>query len=380
MRIAISGGGIAGLTLAAKLRQQGREPVVMERATEYQDVGYGIGLWPLGSSVFHGLGVHDELMKLSVIPEVYEFGDHTGRILQRVPMDAVGLEEDPIMSIARYDLIDVLRSACGDVDLRMGTTITAVEQADDVVDIGLSTGETLEVDLLVISEGLHSTTRELVFGPIEKFDTHWFFWTWWAKPGRIPQTVMREYWGPGRTFAAFPCGDRIMVGAGFPSDSIGDPDAPPETIKTHIRDANSDLCAGDQTVADLIDDAEEFFLWPMIDDRSSQWSKGRVVLCGDAGTGFLPTAGVGASNALRSASGLADELSRTGPKGVPLALELFEKRSRKIIEANQEDSRSLARMMFIENRALNWARDQVLRHYPPTKMVDDIIESMKTPF
>lgn len=380
MRVVISGGGIAGLTLAAKLRQQGREPIVLERASEYGDVGYGIGLWPLGSSVFHGLGVHEELVDRSVIPEVYEFGDHTGRILQRIPMSSVGLEGDPIMSIARHDMIEVLRAACGEVDLRMGTTITSVEQDGTVVELSLSTGETLETDLLVITEGLHSNTREQVFGPIETLDTHWAFWTWWGKPGRIPQTVMREYWGPGRTFAAFPCGDRIMVGAGFPVDSMGSPDASHDEIKEHIREANIDLCQGDETVSDLIDDATEFFLWPMIDVRSRQWSSGRVVLCGDAGTGFLPTAGVGASNALRSAAGLADELSRTGAKGVPLALELFEKRSRKIIEANQKDSRSLAHMMFIENRALNWARDQMLRHYPPTKMVDDILDSMKTPF
>ncbi len=61
-------------------------------------------------------------------------------------------------------------------------------------------------------------------------------------------------------------------------------------------------------------------------------------------------------------------------------VELYEKRCRRIIEGNQHDSRSLARYMFIENRSLSWARDQMLRHYPPTKMVDQIVDSMRTPF
>ncbi len=118
----------------------------------------------------------------------------------------------------------------------------------------------------------------------------------------------------------------------------------------------------------------------MTDLRTNHWSKGRVAVCGDAGIAFLPTAGVGASNALRAAASLADELSRADATSVRLALELYEKRCRHIIEGNQHDSRSLARYMFIENRALSWARDQMLRHYPPSKMVDQIVDSMHTPF
>jgi hypothetical protein len=65
---------------------------------------------------------------------------------------------------------------------------------------------------------------------------------------------------------------------------------------------------------------------------------------------------------------------------VPLALELYEKRCRPIIEANQHDSRSMARYVFVKNREMSWARDHVMRHYPATKIVDDIIDSMRTPF
>jgi len=380
MRVVISGGGIAGLTLAAKLRQQGRDPIVVERAESYDEVGYAIGLWPLGSCVFHGLGCHDELVARSSRPEVYEFGDHKGRILQRVPLDAVTAEAGaPIMQVARSDILDILAKACDDVDLRMGTTVTAVEERDDVVAATLSSGETLEADLLVVADGQHSTTREMVFGPHETFDTHWVIWTWWGKEGRLAESTLREYWGPGRLFGMYPCPGRTAVGAGFPVGHIA-PDADAEAIRTEIREANADLFAADEIAAAFVDDADEIFGWPMTDLRVRSWSKGRVVLCGDAGVTFLPTAGVGASNALRGAAALADELSRADASSVALALDLYEKRCRHIIEANQHDSRSLARYMFVENRTLSWARDQMLRHYPPTKMVDQIVDSMRTPF
>jgi 2-polyprenyl-6-methoxyphenol hydroxylase-like FAD-dependent oxidoreductase len=283
------------------------------------------------------------------------------------------------MQIARPDLLGILAKACHDVDLRMGTTITGVEERGDVVAVSLSGGETVEADLLVIADGQHSSTREQVFGPVETFDTHWVIWTWWGADGRLSDTILREYWGPGRLFGMYPCPGRTAVGAGFPVGHIA-PDAPADTIRTKIREANADLFEADDIAAAFVDDANEIFGWPMTDLRVSNWSKGRIVLCGDAGVTFLPTAGVGASNALRGAAALADELSRADANSVELALELYEKRCRHIIEANQHDSRSLARYMFVENRTLSWARDQMLRHYPPTKMVDQIVESMRTPF
>jgi 2-polyprenyl-6-methoxyphenol hydroxylase-like FAD-dependent oxidoreductase len=380
MRVVVSGGGIAGLTLAAKLRQQGRDPIVVERAESYDEVGYAIGLWPLGSCVLHGLGCYDELVAHSSVPEIYEFGDHQGGILQRVPLGAVTVEVGaPIMQVARPDLLGILAKACHDVDLRMGTTITDVEERGDVVAVCLSSGDTLEADLLVLADGQHSATREQVFGPVETFDTHWVIWTWWGADGRLPDTTLREYWGPGRLFGMYPCPGRTAVGAGFPVGHIA-PDAPADTIRSKIREANADLFEADEIAAAFVDDAKEIYGWPMTDLRVSSWSKGRIALCGDAGVTFLPTAGVGASNALRGAAALADELSRADAHSVELALELYEKRCRHIIEANQHDSRSLARYMFVENRALSWARDQMLRHYPPTKMVDQIVESMRTPF
>lgn len=110
------------------------------------------------------------------------------------------------------------------------------------------------------------------------------------------------------------------------------------------------------------------------------WSKGRVVLCGDAATAFLPTAGVGASNAMRAAASLADEISRANAHSVPLALEPFEKRARKVIEQNQQDSRNVARLMFVKNSVLSWTRNVLLSIYPVERIIGDIIKSMKTPF
>ena len=125
--------------------------------------------------------------------------------------------------------------------------------------------------------------------------------------------------------------------------------------------------------------AQHAFRWPMRDVRSRTWVRGRVALCGDAAAGFLPTAGVGASNAMRAAAALADELWRADAATIPLAFELYEKRCRKTIEANQNDSRNLARVMFVRQPVLAWARDQIARRYPAERMLGQIIKSMHQP-
>ena len=50
LRTLIIGGGVAGLTLAALMRQRGERPLVIERQKSFDDLGYMLGLYYLGSA------------------------------------------------------------------------------------------------------------------------------------------------------------------------------------------------------------------------------------------------------------------------------------------------------------------------------------------
>ncbi len=107
--------------------------------------------------------------------------------------------------------------------------------------------------------------------------------------------------------------------------------------------------------------------------------RGRVVLLGDAAAAFLPTAGIGASMAMESAAVLADELSRTDTHFVEHALSLYVKRRRDRLERIQDDSRRLARTMFVKSPSIAHIRDLATKFYSLEGLAGSIAKAFDEP-
>ncbi len=380
MRVLIVGGGIAGLTLAAKLGQQGRAPLVVEKAAAYGEAGYGIGLYPLGACVFQGFGLYDELRSAALPMARYVMHDGTGQPMQDVDMRRLleGLGDGFLL--ARTALVDLLRKAAAGVEIRMGTSVAALEQSSDVVRVRLSDGRELETDLVVAADGIHSSIRMLLLGNIPYHDTGWLVRSWWGRRDLLGDDAIHEFWGNGSFVGCYSTPGRTNLIVGGPARQAPAHDAPVDTVRDDLLARTRSLTRRVPAVAEAIESATAFLPWPMVDVRAPSWYVGRVALCGDAGTAFLPTAGVGASNALRAAAALGDELSRAGAATVPHALTMWEKRARHVVEQNQDDSRSLARVMFVEGAMLAAARNLAMEHYPIQRLAKQIRASMLVPF
>lgn len=379
MRTLIVGGGVAGLTLAAKLHQQGREPVVVERQERYGEHGYSLGLYPFGSCVLHGLGVYDEWSAESSEIRRYEIANGKGEVVTGIGFDEFSREYEPMYDTTHADLVKTLKKACGDVEIRMGTTLRSLEQRSDAVTVTFSDDSSAEFDLVCGCDGIHSQTRELVFGEQPTFQTGWVGWTWWGEQV-FPADLIREYWMAGSFFGTYPAPGKSTYVAALPIDQA-DPKAnlPQDQLMARLRAVLGELTEHDPDVSRALAGANDLWPWPLMDVRAKELLKGRVILCGDAGIAFLPTAGLGASNALRSAAALADELSRADAKLAPLACELYVKRSEKIVRKNQEESRLLARGMFMRGSATSWARDELIKHMPARSATKQMVELMRSP-
>lgn len=384
MKVLIVGGGVAGLTVGSLLSRTGsHEVTVLERAAGYGDVGYGIGLYPLGGAVFHALGAAEELRRRSTTLTTYAVHGPDGTLLQSVDLAALLADFGPMLGVTRRDLIDVLARGLPPGAIRFGAAARRVRPDGDTVVVDTEDGRTFTGDVLVAADGMHSAIRESLFGSVPLHDTGWDAWMWWAPTQCCPPGTAAEYWGPSAFVGTYPMPHAANVAVGVPRELSPDPDAGPDAVLAALRRVVTDHNPGAADLPGLwriVDGVP--FRWRLQDVRAPRLTAldGRVTLLGDSGIGFLPTAGVGASNALRSAAALAYELSLADAATVAPATTRWQTRVEKLVTANQTDSRQLGKLMNTRHATTSKFINAAMKHLPVTLTTRSIVTSMTVPF
>ena len=384
MKVIIAGAGIAGLTVAGLLARTGSHDVtVLEHAPSFGDAGYGIGLYPLGGAVFNALGKADELARRSVVLNKYIVYGPNGDELQSVDLSALLSAYGPMLGISRADLIDILSSCVPDGVIRFGVHAQSAELSGDGIIVHASDGSSFQGDVAIAADGMNSALRTWLFGEVKRHDTGFNAWMWWAPPGVVAAHTAAEHWGPSSFVGLYPMLHGTNVAVGVPKALSPDPTGTPTEIVKALRAIVSEHNPGVAGVAELWDLGDSRpFLWPMQDVRAPRITAldDRMALVGDSGIGFLPTAGVGASNALRSAAALAYDLSLADSASAQLSVRRWNARVSKLVESNQEDSRQLAKVMMVKHESASRVINAVMKHTPVTTMTKSIVKSMEVPF
>src|SRR6185312_6251019 len=89
-KLLISGGGIAGLTLAIQLKQSGFEPQVIERELGPRSEGYMMDFFGTGWDVAERMGLTGRLRAVRYPIDALEFVDGAGKSWLHVPIARVG--------------------------------------------------------------------------------------------------------------------------------------------------------------------------------------------------------------------------------------------------------------------------------------------------
>ena len=377
MRILIVGAGIGGSTLAALLEGRGHMVDLIERSPDFSKAGYAVSLWPLGSRILIGLGLIEGFRAMANPLVTYRLRNGAGHDITTYELSQKIAVHGDTGTLSRKDLLGLLQSKLRQTRLRMGTKVQTLTQTADEVTVTFDDQSEAIYDLVVGADGIGSSIRHLIAGDVKAHETGWGGWVWWAPKDVVPATDVTEYWGAGRFLGLYPCAEQVCAFAGGPlTAELKNTHLGANEIRAHFEAIVPTLPA----VFDALpEDASEIFFWKLDDVRSPVWSKGRVVLLGDAATAFLPTAGVGASNAMESAAVLADELLRVEAHTVERALRLFEKRHRQRVQTAQQESRNLAKVMFVSSSPLAWARDELMKHYPVEQFVSGIMKSLDEP-
>jgi FAD-dependent urate hydroxylase len=343
MRVLIAGAGVAGLTLAALLRQRGVEAVVAESRPSLQGLGYALGLWPLGSRVLKGLGLYGQFEEISVPLKRYSIADTSGRVLQTYPVELIAKMYGLIRMVRRDRLTDLLLKAAEGQEIRAGVALAYVRDTGTLVEAGFGDGTSESFDVVVACDGIHSRLRTQIFGDRRAKPLGWRGWAWWIDPASARNDTMTEYWQPGECFwAVYPARDVLCVFAGLRTGEAERPSL------NELRQRLGRIEALTPGAMGRMADCDNVFSDAFYCLELPEWHRGRVALLGDAASAYFPFGGlgIGASMAMESAAVMADELSRTDAYFVPTALSFYEKRRRPRAAVFENASRSIVNLML----------------------------------
>jgi 2-polyprenyl-6-methoxyphenol hydroxylase-like FAD-dependent oxidoreductase len=373
LKTLIIGGGIAGMALAALLNRWGERPVIVERSKPSQSAGYNLAIYPVGGRIMHGLGLFPQFVQSSVVARRYQLCNGVGEQIQEWDLGPLFDMYGPIVGLRRSELIALLASKIDPGQVLYEATVSSISHLDGAAYVTFNDESVGRFDLVVGADGIHSSVRELILPPekIHEFDTQWGCLVSWVPSALLPAETMREYWGAGFLIGMYGVKGEIGVVVAGPRAKIEQDRA---GFFAYIREHLSDRTA--TTVLEIVERDPDPFFWKLMDVRVDEWTQDRVVLLGDAGDAFLPTAGVGASMAMLSAAALADELSRTDAAHLPAALQLFQHRQQSKVVAAQENSRQLARLMMVQSPAMAWGREMLMHFYGPERALHDIVKVM----
>src|SRR5579864_4626411 len=153
-RILIVGGGIAGLTLAAALHQQGFILELVERNPTWHAAGTGFLVQANGMRVLHALGLGAAIEHAGAVVRQWEFCDAQGEVLCTTDLKALWSDAGPCVGIERTALQQVLLSGIAAVPCRLGTSIMSLDQDNQRVSATFTDSSAGEYDLVVGADGI----------------------------------------------------------------------------------------------------------------------------------------------------------------------------------------------------------------------------------
>lgn len=357
MRALVIGSGIGGLCCAIGLRKIGLDVVLYERAPELREVGAGIMIWANGLRAFDALGVGESVRTAALRATHTILACRNGRKTQ-LKTEADGFEKElgyaPFACfIHRADLVGALALHFPAAAAHYGHECVGVELRGQRVIATFANGKTDEGDLLIGADGIRSAVREALFGPTE---LRYAGYTCWRgvcpRPASIRPGEIRLWTGRGSQVGINTLTeDRIYWFAtrnALPGGKAADERAEALRLFGNWAEPLPELIAS--TPADRVLRGDIFDRPP-----SRPWSKGRVLLVGDAAHPTTPNFGQGGGMAIEDGVVLARCL--TAFREPEAAFAAFEAERYSRTSAVTNEAWKFGKMLQWEGRASVWFRD-----------------------
>ncbi|MGD9614680.1 MAG: FAD-dependent monooxygenase [Alphaproteobacteria bacterium] len=316
-KIAIIGGGIAGLAAALALHRSGIEVAVYEQTGELSEIGAGVQMTPNAMKALFALGLEEAAMRVAFEPEGQILRSwKSGRLIYRAPVRGVFREKfgAPHCSFHRADLLSVLAAPLPSNVVRLGARVVAVELGVRSAAARFADGSEIEADIVVGADGIHSTVRRQLFGANQPRFTGCLCWRGLVPVERVPPGLIEpsslNWMGPHGHVVHY------YVRRGEMVNFVAIHDTDDWTEESWIREADrgelmATYAGWHDNLLRLFECSDRYFKWGLFDrEPLSRWTEGRVTLLGDSAHAMLPFLAQGAAMGIEDGVVLAKWVSR----------------------------------------------------------------------
>lgn len=311
MKIAILGGGVAGVSSAIALTQAGFDVSIYERHEAPSNVGAGIVVWPNAAYVLEQLGILNEIRSVSGYPTKMRRLSSTNEYLGAIDINLINRHMGyPSLSILRRDLQDILTTKLTSlgVSIQYAHTVTNVEtRHSNHAQVHFQNGTKIGADVIIGADGRMASCARLYVNddnkPVYQNFINWIG-VYESKEDSFEDITIRDYWGVGERFGIVPVTKRKAYWAGGTACTRIGANSPFD-YQVELR---SIFSAWPRDVNKIIERTPvERINKIYVHDHNPirTWHKHNLIVIGDAAHAPLPTSGQGACQALEDAWHLA---------------------------------------------------------------------------
>lgn len=302
MKTIIIGGGIAGLTTAIALEQQGIETHVYEAQPELSVAGAGIWMATNAMQVFERLGLAEDIKRRGMPLDKIEIADYRLKTIQATSQ---------LLFVEEYgfSVTSILRSRLRDTLVEhYGKQVYTGKQLDRVLDNGKSVkafftdGSQVSGDILIGADGIHSAVRQQL---VPNSQIRYSGQTCWRGIAEISletpyERACVETWGKKYRFGLSVISEKEVYWFAVAKAPRGGRDDQ-SSIKEKLQGMYADFSEPIPSILSATPSAR--IIRNDITDLQpiGDWYKGRICLIGDAAHATTPNMGQGGGQAVEDA-------------------------------------------------------------------------------
>lgn len=331
--IAIVGAGIGGAAAAALLQKSGFNVEVFEQANEFSRLGAGIHIGPNAMKVFRRIGLEKKLDEMGSHPDFWFSRDGvSGDYLSRIPLGDFAKKEygASYITIHRGDMHALQIESLKPGTVHYGKRLQNLKDEGDQVRLSFQDGTEVVAGIVIGADGIHSKVREVLLGVEAPTYSGWVGHRalirgenlakfadefepcvkWWTEDRH-----MMVYYTTGKR-------DEYYFVTGVPHEAW---DFQGPYVQSSQEELYEAFKGYHPTVQNLIGATESITKWPFLNRNPLPlWSRGRLVMLGDACHPMKPHMAQGACMAIEDAAILVRSLEETGTTDYETAFALYE--------------------------------------------------------